>query len=536
MAKYDVVVIGSGPNGLTAAAYLSKAGLKVLVLERKTESGGGLATEEVTLPGFLHNTHSIYHMMVDYAPAYQDLKLEEVYKVRYVHPPLQFAMPLRDGRALCIYTDLEKTCESIGRFSKHDADSYRENYHKFRRYMEDFLAPATYVPPISPIEQSALMDKSEMGREILDLSEKSPKEIVDGLYENEHVRAMMLYLACHWGLEYDVEGLGYLAILYMERATNYRLCVGGSHMLAQALGKIIHENGGVVLGSQRIKRIVLQDGTAKGVELKDGTIIEAEKAIISTIDPHQTFLTLVGERNLSKDFAERLQDWQWEKWSLFTVHLALEEAPSFSAPGINDAFVYILGYETEADLINHWKAIERGELMEGAGFNCCFPSIHDPSQAPPERCSGLISQMAPYKLKEGVERWYNFRFKEALAEKCLATLQRYAPNMSLDKVLWKNTSTPLDIQNKFVDMVQGSLKQGGYTPLQMGYLRPNEDCSQNRTPVKNLYLGGASCHSGGLVVLGPGYLVANTVAEDLGVKKWWPEPEIVSKARRSGLL
>jgi phytoene dehydrogenase-like protein len=108
--------------------------------------------------------------------------------------------------------------------------------------------------------------------------------------------------------------------------------------------------------------------------------------------------------------------------------------------------------------------------------------------------------------------------------------------MTKDKVLFQYVSTPADIENKFPNMVQGSIKQGAYHPLQMGFLRPNEDCSQNRTPVKNLYLGGASCYPGGLVTFGSGYLAANTIAEDLGVKKWWSEPKIITAARGKGLL
>ena len=180
MANYDVIIIGAGPNGLTAGAYLSKQGLRVLILEKKLEAGGGLATEEVTIPGFLHNTHSIYHMMVDYAPAYQDLRLDDShYRVRYVYPPLQFALPLSDGRAVCLYADVDQTCKSLAQFSKHDADSYRDMYHRFKGYMDSFLAPATYVPPMSALEQAAKLEESEMGREITAYSEKSPKQIVD---------------------------------------------------------------------------------------------------------------------------------------------------------------------------------------------------------------------------------------------------------------------------------------------------------------------------------------------------------------------
>ena len=124
--KPDVIIIGAGPNGLEIGAYLSKAGLKVLVLERRLEMGGGLATEEVTLPDYRHNTHATYMMMVDYAPLYQDLELERTYNVKHIHPSLEFVLPLSDGKSLCLYSDLEKTCESIAQFSKHDSDAYRD--------------------------------------------------------------------------------------------------------------------------------------------------------------------------------------------------------------------------------------------------------------------------------------------------------------------------------------------------------------------------------------------------------------------------
>ena len=99
--------------------------------------------------------------------------------------------------------------------------------------------------------------------------------------------------------------------------------------------------------------------------------------------------------------------------------------------------------------------------------------------------------MAPYKLKEGTEKYYSYKFKEEIAERCLETLRKYAPNMTRENILWTVTHTPLDIENRFLDMVQGSIKQGAYEPLQLGFLRPNEDCSNHRTPIKNLYLGGA---------------------------------------------
>lgn len=538
--KYDVIIIGTGPNGLTAGAYLTKAGQKVLLLEKRYEVGGGLATEEVTIPGYLHNTHAMYHLMVDYAPPLKDLNIEEEYNVRFVHPNLQWVMPLSDGRCLCIYRDVDRTCQSIAQFSQRDADSYRQMHRRFRELTDSFLAPATYVPPMPVLTQAIQLQSTEVGKDILELSEQTPEEIVNDLFEHDIVRTLMLYVTCHWGLEYDVSGVSYLVPLLFDRATNYRLVVGGSHRLSNALLKANVTNGSKVKTSVRIKRIMVEDGVAKGVELEDGTQIGAAKAVLSTIDPIQTFIGLVGEAHLAPEFVEKTNGWDWEKWSLLGVHLALEEAPRFKAaeshPEINDAFIYVLGYESTDELKKHWDAIRNGELLDSAGIMSCFPSIHDPSQAPSGRATGHITQMAPYRLTAGAEQWLNIKFKEAQADRCLAILEKYAPNMTKDKVLWQYVSTPADIANKFSNMGEGSIKQGAYHTLQMGYFRPNDECSQNRTPIEKLYIGGASCYPGGLVTFGSGYLAANTIIEDAGIEKPWPEPEVVTAARQKGML
>jgi len=538
---FDVIIIGAGPNGLAIGAYLSKAGQKVLLIEKRLEEGGGLMTEQVTIPEFYHNTHAVYMMMVDMAPVYSDFELEGKYDVHHVFPDLQVAMPLSDGSSLCLYRDVEKTCESLARFSRHDAESYRDLHRRCDEFMGNILGPQTYVPMEAAPLVAAKMAMTELGRDLTEISEKPPLDIICDHFENEQVRTLMLYMCTHWGLDYKQSGVSYMVPIYFNRMTNYRLTNGGSHRVSNALYKSVFEHQGQIRQSARIKRIIIENGEAKGVELENGTQYFAEKAVVSTIDPHQTFLDYVGKENLEEDFTEMIENYMWEKWSLSNLHLALSEPPNFKAaqsnPDINKAFIYVLGYESLASLTNHYDMMFRGEMPDEAAFNCCFPSIHDPYQAPAGRASGLISEMAVYDLKDGgSERWLDRKYRMAFAERQLVTLEKYVTNISKETLLRTYITTPRDIYDKYASMVKGGYKHGAYHPLQMGYLRPNQDCSHYRTPVKNLYVGGASTCPGGMIIWGPGYNCANAIAEDFGIEKWWREPEMVTKARENNYV
>ncbi len=536
--KYDVVVIGGGPNGLTTAAYLAKAGLKVFVAEKRLEIGGGLATEEVTRPGFLHNTHAVYHMMTEYAPIFEDFELHKAYDLKFIYPLVQTAIAFSDGKSICLYSDLEKSCKSIGEFSTKDAKAYREYYHFTQEAMDLFLAPATYVNPLPSVDQAAKLEANPITKRVDELTGETPLQIVDGLFENERVRTLFLYLACMWGLEYDLEGLGYLVPLMINRGTHFKLCETGSHHIAHLLGKVIYKYGGMIWGGFPVKKILVKAGEAKGVELENGDIIEADKAVISSVDPHQTFFKFIGKEQLDPEFVTRLKEYRWEEWSLFVVHLALNEMPNFTAaasnPDVNKATIVIAGYDSEEDLVHHWETIRKGGLAKPA-FNACFPTVHDPAQAPPGRHTGLVSEFAPYELKEGgAQAWHKIRKEHA--EQCIVVLSKFAPNINKQNIIDTYITSPLDIENKLPDMVRGSIKQGAYYPLQMGFMRPNEYCSDHSTPIGKLYICGSSSHSGGMANYGPGYCAANTIVENLGIKKWWSEPESVKRARKAGLF
>lgn len=537
--EYDVVIIGGGPNGLTAGCYLARAGLRVAITDRRNELGGAVMTEEPRQAGFKHNVHAIYMPMVDYAPVYQDLELEN-YELEHIYPEVQFAKSFSDGSSVCIYRDLEKTCASLARHSKKDAEAYREFFQLSGRMMEEFIGPATYVQPTPALDQLPRLEKASWAKEMMEITEKTPLEFVNETFENEKIRSLMMYVICMWGLDPTQSGLGYLIPLYINRASGYRMVKHGSHCLSQSLMKDFMKHGGKIYSPYGIKKITVEDGEAKGVELDNGPFLSAKLGVISTIDPSQTFLNLVGEDNLEEDFSQSIKGWLWEHWSFFTVHLCLHEAPRFTSsdnnPDVEKAFIHILGYETSRDFVSHQEKIEQGEFAEDSGFNCCFPTIHDPSQAPPGNHTGLISCMAPFDLKEGKENWVKYRFKEEKAWMLINTLKQYAPNITEEVIRDIYISTPQDVEYKYLDMVKGSIKQGQYHPLQMGYMRPNEHCSTHRSPIKGLYMGGSCTYPGGTVLLGSGYLAADAVAEDFGIKKWWTEPGIVKKAKEKGLL
>lgn len=539
--RFDVIIIGAGPNGLAIGAYLSKAGQKVLLLEKRLEEGGGLMTEQVTIPEFYHNTHALYMMMADMAPVYKDFEFETAWDVHHVFPDLQVALLTRDGRSVCFYRDVDKTCQSIAQFSDRDAKAYRQMHGRYDEMMQKILGPQTYVPMDPAPLMAAKAQATDLGRELSELAERSPQEIVCDMYEHELVRTAMLYMGTHWGLDYSQSGVSYMVPIYLNRMVNYRITQGGSHRVSNALYKSIFVHQGQIRQSARIKRILVANGQATGVVLEDGREYLADKAVVSTIDPHQTFLNYVGREHLEQEFVDMIENYMWEKWSLNNLHLALNEVPHFKAadknPDIDKALFYVLGFECVKELTDYYDAIMAGKLPESFGLTCTFPSVHDSYQAPAGKATAYISQMAPYDLSNGgKEKWYKREFRAARAEQMIDLVSRYTTNTDRSRILATYMTTPLDIENKYANMVKGGYKQGAYHPLQMGYLRPNQDCSHYRTPIKNLYVGGASVAPGGMVIWGPGYNCANAIAEDFGIEKWWSEPEMVKAAIEHGYI
>jgi len=535
-SEWDVVVIGAGPNGLIAAAYLVKAGLKVALVERRYEVGGGLATEEVLFPGYYSNMHAIYHMMVDYMPVLQDFNLER-HGLVWIKPNLQSSMVFENGDSILLTRMIEDTTDSFLKYSTKDALTFSKTMGRWRKIVKDILGPATYLPPMPPIDITMALQKTDLGRELLELSEQSPLEIITSHFENDRVRALLLYHCCMWGLDPRETGIGLFVPLYLDRLMNKCYCQGGSHKLANSLVREYVREGGLVLDSSQVNNIIMKNGAVAGVELWEGRTLHTN-CVISTLDPHTTFLDMVGTENLPADLKDSVEGWKYDKWSFNTLHVVSEEAPRYlpKDPWASEAFMTILGFENTDQMLEHWDNVVAGKLDPGTlGGHATCESFWDSHlvRVPPDRAHRQVSflQMhAPYNLEGGWEQ----RGPE-IQEAMLAKWAAYAPNMKNENIVMTNQETPVDIEIRLPNMRYGAIKHGDYRPIQIGCFRPNQDCSSTGTPIQGLYTAGASTYPGGCVLGGGGYLAAGKVAEDMGVKKWWKPTEEMERYAKTYL-
>lgn len=503
-SNYDAVVLGGGPNGLICGAYLAKAGARVLLIERRHETGGGLNTDEYY--GFRLNLHAIYHMMSDVMPAYRDLALAD-FGLRYVYPRIACAFPFADGKALLFSKDLDETVESIATISPHDAECFRKMWQAFQPMLDQYIIPLTYKLPLPVVEQVVEIGETEVGEELNEISDFSPIEVLDHYgFTDPRVRMALLSFPAMWGFHLE-DPLGYLYPIYLCRMIEAGLVKGGSHRLSSAIYRVFIANGGEVLdGVDATGITVTEDGVE--VSVADGNTFTA-RAVASTLNPEQTFIDLIGADNLPDGLRSAVEGWEWEERSLFGQHIGVKGEFSFKHPEarVNEAMIAFLGIETEQDLYDHLARVDAGTAGGGEWVHVTVPSLHDSSMAPSGHHIVRVEQVVRYD-----EDW---PFKaEEFGDESLALL---AENAEFGDLVLRREYTPHEIEAKLHTMKRGSIKHGSYTNLQMGFNRPNDLCSRVATPIEGVFTCGASNYAGGMVIGGPGYLGAKVVGEYLGV-------------------
>jgi phytoene dehydrogenase-like protein len=526
-AIYDGIILGAGHNAMILQAYLGKAGMKVLTIERKAVTGGGLSTlEDPRHPGFLHNTHAFFQRAITTMPWYADLELER-HGAQYIEPELNVALLTSDDGLLAWWTDIERTAQSFEQFSRKDAETLRRWHHEFVPIVQDILAPEAKAPPLPPGERRRLLERSAAGRRLLEVSALSPLEFVQQEFEHPTVRAGLLFFNGLREVDLRVRGFGHHIAALLASPAKAQISRGGTAALARALEAAVREAGGEFRVMTEPKRIVSEGGHAVGIETTEGEFIRARHFVVSSLNPHQTFVDLLDEGLVPVEVRDRVKDFQYNLLApLFALHLNLREPPQYTLsakhPALAQALMVIMGldhFDQFGDIVRHHEA---GTIPRTVMWGAC-PTLFDASQAPPGMHTGFMWEKLPYQLKGG---WS--AIGDEHGRSMLALWRKHAPNLD-DAVIDSFTRTPIDTERSLPNMREGDLLVGAFTNDQVGYHRPFPGAGSYRTHIPGLYLCGSCSHPGGNITGLPGYNAAQVILADHGVAVTWFPPPISTR-------
>jgi phytoene dehydrogenase-like protein len=511
--RYDAIVVGSGHNGLISAAYLAKAGKRVLVLERRGVIGGATVTEE-TWPGYRLSTCS-YVCNLLLPEVIRDLDLRRHgYDVRPLDP--QYFIPFPDGRYMISYLEETKTKEQIRKFSEKDTAAYDGYWAMWDRIIArmrpllDLLAPTG-----EDIERA--FEGPEGERDWETLTKKSIAEVLDEYFESDALKAVLCVggvIGTNAGPR--TPGTAYVKYHHIlgkigghQGAWGY--VRGGMGAVSQAIASAAREAGAEILTDAEVGNVDIRDGSATGVHLFDGRSFDAD-VVLSNADPQRTYLGLVGGKHLPDDLVEGVERMRAEG-SVVKVLLALGELPEFAAlPGREIGPQHTGGIVINPSLDSlqeAWEECERGEPSSRPFMDGYIQSATEDGLAPPGKHTlSLFCQYAPYRLSEGT--WEGRR--EEIGANIVNTLAEYAPNLP-DAIEHIEVLGPRDIEER-IGITGGNIFHGEILPEKMFGGRPVPGYSGYRTPVEKLYLCGAGTWPGGAVFGAPGRNCAVQVLAD----------------------
>ena len=521
--KYDVVVIGGGHNGLVNAAYLARAGKKVLVLERRYVLGGAAVTEEV-FPGFKFSVAS-YVVSLLRPEIIRELDLPR--HGLEILPLDGTFTPMPNGDYLWRVNDHAKTRREIARHSKLDAEAYDE-YGKAMVEMGRFVKPILGMTPPDPttLRLKDLKGLLFFGRHFqrLPIEDKynqvqlltmSAVDFLDQWFETDVLKATMSASGII-GTFLGVRSPGTTYVLlhhYMGEIDgafrSWGLARGGTGAISNAIADAAREAGAEIRTEAPITKIIHKNGQAKGVVLENGDEIYAE-VVSSSVDPRLTFMKMIGAEHLPDDFVEDIKRYKF-RGSSGKVNLALDGLPDFRAlPGPGPHLRGAISISPSVEYMERaYDDAKYGHFSRRPYIDIVIPSLTDPSVAPPgKHVMSCFVQYAPYHLKEGT--WEEQR--EEFGDTVIDTLAEHAPNIH-ELILHRQVLTPLDIEHKF-GLSEGNIFQGELTLEQLFFLRPAPGWAQYRTPIRNLYMCGSATHPGGGIMGAPGRNAAMKILGD----------------------
>ncbi len=509
MPKYDAIIVGGGHNGLVCAAYLARAGRKVLVLERRERVGGAALTEEVFL-GFRFSVFS-YVVSLLRPEIIRDLELPR--HGLHILPLESTLTPLPNGNYLAQWNDHDQNRRELARHSLRDAEAYDEFGHMLHQ-MARAIKPLLAMAPPDPTSLSPgnLMGMAKLARHFRGLGTQrfntltklltmSSADFLDEWFETEALKATKSASGIIGTLLGPRSpGTAYVLLHhYMGELDGvfraWGFAKGGNGSVSAAIAGAARAAGAEIRCNASVANVLISGGSAKGVVLEGGEEIKAD-LVVSGADPRRTFMQLVGEKHLPGEFVESIRRFRFRGASA-KVNLALGELPDFIClPGRGPHLRGAISISPSvAYLERAYDEAKYGGISGRPYMDIVIPSMLDPEMAPPRKhVMSIFVQYAPYHVKGG---WTEAR-REALGDAVVDTLAEYAPNIR-SAILHRQVVTPADIE-RIVGLAEGNIFQGELTLQQMFFLRPVPAWARYRTPLPGLYQCGAGTHPGGGVM------------------------------------
>jgi len=521
-SSYDAVIVGGGHNGLTCAAYLARAGRKVLVVERRHVLGGAAVSEELH-PGF---TFSVCSYVVSLFRPHIIRELELARHGLEIIPLECSFLPLPDGRSLARWSDPERTRREIAKFSPRDAEVYPEfgiAMTRLSRFAKNIIdQPA---PDPASLRPSELIKLLRLGRQMsefdddmrylnLKLMTMSAVDFLDPWFESDVLKAPMSVSGII-GTFLGVRSPGTAYVLlhhYLGEIDGafraWGFAKGGTGRISEAIASAARSFGAEILCNAPVREVSVSNGRATGIVLENGDEIRAN-AVISSLDPRRTFLGIVGEQHFESEFVEQIRRFKL-RGSSGKVNLAVDRVPEFSCrPGDGPHLQGDIAIAPGIDYLERaYDQAKYGDFSERPYMNVVIPSLVDPSVAPPgKHVVSCFVQYAPYAIKEGPEYWPQRR--EAFGDAVIDTLAEYCPTLK-DSILYRQVLTPWDLEQEF-GLTEGNIFHGELSLEQLLFLRPAAGWARYRTPVRDLWTCGSGTHPGGGIMGAPGELAAKAL-------------------------